>query len=578
MTSSTERQRLRPWLEDKINSGKVPGLCWRNKEKKEFRVSWKHAGKPDFVVEKDAMLFKLWAEHTGKYRPGESADPSTWKTRFRCALHKMPDVEEVKVPHSLDEKEPYRVFRFKDKDDCSQKPQNFGSLRSEENQNGKRPMCRVKGDSVIRSTAPSAKAENVFFNNYPILSGPLNCGRFQDSPHSSSDSSPEDDLDSITPTIPPYPSQGYEPMLTDEPICGNLPNPYQFSYTNSHLLFGGDSASDNFIRPTQLPPRLESLDFTNVRKDILEATLVANGQMFNGLSESGQAFLQHLMATNPALMKLWRQGAFSPNESSNGSSSVSTHFNMDNGLIEATGLEMDESMGRTVTNIHQSNENPGSGFARPGKQAGDSCESAMRIRVFYGNYEVLSTDTKQTESERLIRISHGCHMVEPRKLELGLLCQLFGPPTARQIELPPAVNNNSREVMKVMDFIKRGIILEINESNDIIVTRLCLARVYYSNGRKAAKKLIREERTKVFDYQGKFLPNLRESQNGNCEYPSYEVTLYLGRADGSLVSIVITHVMAKMTLHITSSSGENFWSEPNANDQLATNLEEDCMY
>lgn len=121
-------------------------------------------------------------------------------------------------------------------------------------------------------------------------------------------------IECILQTIPPYPSQGYEPMLTDEPICGNLPNPYQFSYSNSHLLFGGDSASDNFIRPTQLPPRLESLDFTNVRKDILEATLVANGQMFNGLSESGQAFLQHLMATNPALMKLWRQGAFSPNE------------------------------------------------------------------------------------------------------------------------------------------------------------------------------------------------------------------------------------------------------------------------
>lgn len=52
---------------------------------------------------------------------------------------------------------------------------------------------------MIRSTAPSAKAENVFFNNYPILSGPLNCGRLQDSPHNSSDSSPEDDLDSITP-------------------------------------------------------------------------------------------------------------------------------------------------------------------------------------------------------------------------------------------------------------------------------------------------------------------------------------------------------------------------------------------
>ena len=109
------RQRLRPWLEDKINSGKVPGLCWRDKEKKEFRVSWKHAGKPDFNYEKDAMLFKLWAEHTGKYHDGESPDPSTWKTRFRCALHKMPDVVEVRVPHSLDEKDPYRVFRFTEK-------------------------------------------------------------------------------------------------------------------------------------------------------------------------------------------------------------------------------------------------------------------------------------------------------------------------------------------------------------------------------------------------------------------------------------------------------------------------------
>ncbi|XP_044175517.1 interferon regulatory factor 4-like [Acropora millepora] len=107
-----ERQRLRPWLEDKINSGKVPGLCWRDREKKEFRVSWKHAGKPDFNYEKDAMLFKLWAEHTGKYHHGEPPHPSAWKTRFRCALHKMPDVVEVRVPHSLDEKDPYRVFRF----------------------------------------------------------------------------------------------------------------------------------------------------------------------------------------------------------------------------------------------------------------------------------------------------------------------------------------------------------------------------------------------------------------------------------------------------------------------------------
>lgn len=40
-------------------------------------------------------------------------------------------------------------------DDCSQKPQNFGSLRSEENQNGKRPMVRTVHRFVPRSDVVS---------------------------------------------------------------------------------------------------------------------------------------------------------------------------------------------------------------------------------------------------------------------------------------------------------------------------------------------------------------------------------------------------------------------------------------
>lgn len=101
---------------------------------------------------------------------------------------------------------------------------------------------------------------------------------------------------------------------------------------------------------------------------------------------------------------------------------------------------------------------------------------AMHIRVFYGSCEVFSTDTRLTESERFVRIFHGGHLGESRQYELSLLCKLFGPPTARQIELP-LVNNYSKETMKVMDFLKRGILLEINEDHDIFVTRLCLTRV-----------------------------------------------------------------------------------------------------
>lgn len=102
--------------------------------------------------------------------------------------------------------------------------------------------------------------------------------------------------------------------------------------------------------------------------------------------------------------------------------------------------------------------------------------TAMHIRVFYGSCEVFSTDTRLTESERVVRIFHGSHLGDSRPYELALLCKLYGPPTARQINLPKP-NNYSRETMKVMEFLKRGILLEINEAYDICVTRLCLTRV-----------------------------------------------------------------------------------------------------
>ena len=100
----------------------------------------------------------------------------------------------------------------------------------------------------------------------------------------------------------------------------------------------------------------------------------------------------------------------------------------------------------------------------------------MHIRVFYGNCEVYTTDTRLTESERFIRIFHGSHLGESRPYELPLLSKIYGPPTARQIELP-VVNNYSKETIKVMDFLKRGILLEINEAHDMFVTRLCITRV-----------------------------------------------------------------------------------------------------
>jgi len=110
-----ERQRFTPWLEEQINRGDIDGLEWIDREKGLFKVPWVRVDKPEFVLETHAELFKRWAQHTGKYRQGDQPDPSTWKTRFRCALHKMPDIVEVKELGSLEGSKPYRAFRFKPK-------------------------------------------------------------------------------------------------------------------------------------------------------------------------------------------------------------------------------------------------------------------------------------------------------------------------------------------------------------------------------------------------------------------------------------------------------------------------------
>ena len=110
-----QQQRFTPWLEQQIESGNIDGLEWIDKDIGIFKVPWVRVDKPEFELETHAELFKRWASHTGKYRPGDQPDPSTWKTRFRCALRKMQEIVEIKRMGNLEGTRPYRVFKFEPK-------------------------------------------------------------------------------------------------------------------------------------------------------------------------------------------------------------------------------------------------------------------------------------------------------------------------------------------------------------------------------------------------------------------------------------------------------------------------------
>ncbi|XP_028271417.1 interferon regulatory factor 2 isoform X2 [Parambassis ranga] len=108
-----ERMRMRPWLEEQINSCQIPGLKWVNKEKKIFQIPWMHAARHGWDLEKDAPLFMRWAIHTGKYQPGvDRPDPKTWKANFRCAMNSLPDIEEVKDKSIKKGTNAFRVYKM----------------------------------------------------------------------------------------------------------------------------------------------------------------------------------------------------------------------------------------------------------------------------------------------------------------------------------------------------------------------------------------------------------------------------------------------------------------------------------
>ncbi|NWS15886.1 IRF4 factor, partial [Pachyramphus minor] len=105
--------RLKEWLIAQIDSGRYPGLRWENRHRTLFRIPWKHAAKQDYRQQQDAALFKAWAIYKGKYQEGtDKADPSTWKTRLRCALNKSTDFQEVPERSQLDISEPYKVYQI----------------------------------------------------------------------------------------------------------------------------------------------------------------------------------------------------------------------------------------------------------------------------------------------------------------------------------------------------------------------------------------------------------------------------------------------------------------------------------
>ncbi|XP_064838322.1 interferon regulatory factor 1-like isoform X2 [Oncorhynchus masou masou] len=150
------RMRMRPWLEDKIETNSISGLVWVDKDKKIFSIPWKHAARHGWDLNKDACLFKQWAMHTGKFIQGETTpDPKTWKANFRCAMNSLPDIKEVKDKSINRGSGAVRVYKMLN---VSTKPNNKRSKAKDAKKNDK--GLKIKTEEMDNSATHCLEDRN----------------------------------------------------------------------------------------------------------------------------------------------------------------------------------------------------------------------------------------------------------------------------------------------------------------------------------------------------------------------------------------------------------------------------------
>ncbi|KAJ3588998.1 hypothetical protein NHX12_009848 [Muraenolepis orangiensis] len=172
-----QRMKMRPWLEQMIESTRVPGLQWVDKDQKMFSITWKHGARHGWQMDKDATLFKYWAIHTGKYKEGvDELDPKKWKANFRCAMNSLPDVEQVKNQSVNKGQQAVRVYKMVKQTKDKQTKSKVAKRRSK----------YTKASSSSSSESDSSETQQTFADQH--------ASRFDDSQENTVDSTEQQDM------------------------------------------------------------------------------------------------------------------------------------------------------------------------------------------------------------------------------------------------------------------------------------------------------------------------------------------------------------------------------------------------
>ena len=166
---------------------------------------------------------------------------------------------------------------------------------------------------------------------------------------------------------------------------------------------------------------------------------------------------------------------------------------------------------------------------------------AVGIKLFYAEKEVGSRNTNNLNG---VRIAHQRPAAVPQHPDV------FGPLEAEQMYYPHSDDGNTQ---RMLNWIRRGLVIEARENGDIYATRLCQAKVFYgSNVLTIPNELVRSQPTLVFSFQNQFLPVLEAYKKGLNAAPAFERVFSFGQKwsiheplKEMLVHCSITHFLSK---------------------------------
>lgn len=491
-----QKKTLLSFLKIYLESEKLPGLSWINKDKEIWKLPWK-IHRPTVWGEPDAKVLHAWAIYKYNYQSNEPSrkELSKWKENLRNSILTCPSIIEIEDGHEQKVPEPYKVYQFIG---CKTKSPETNRTVSHRN--------HYEGSHLSQSKDRNG-AENSNLPNFSVLTQSNDLSQFSLNHYPLSSSNSPNPLCST-----PISDLDY---IKFEDLIGSISNNKNLQSQDQvfGLQIGGLHIDDNSQLPCK-PNGTQALSNLTKEREII-------GKCEGDFRSRSPVQRSEDNLIRDPINYVYNGTSYLSNGQKN-FTDIDYKFN-----VKSSSVDMAEALVKTTNKV--------------------SDVMPLSITVYYVFNQVMHE--KMNEKFKL------CYVDSNEMRNSILQCPTpaqFGPHDAFLVELPCIDKtkclkaDHSEIVLTVLKHMKRGLTISYFQG-DIFVTRYCKAVANFRAKTGEQVKLERNQTVKVFDFQ-EFKSQFCQSQ-WSCLTPDVKISFGVKSSSVEVVSVTITHREAQKMLH-----------------------------